>query len=96
MSSPAYWAGMKSGRSSSTKFSTMKTVLAALIVVRGMFWSKKKGGLSPEDLIAATGQGHLQSPALPEWVEAWRQTLDALSAQAKKDREIQRELPRES
>jgi len=69
--------------------------VAALIVIRGMFWSKKKGGLSPEDLIAATGQGHLESPTLPEWVEAWRQTLDALSAQARKDREIQRELPRD-
>lgn len=66
--------------------------VAALIVVRGMFWSKKHGGLAPVDLVEATGQGHLESPALPEWVEQWRQTLDALSATARKERAIQRDL----
>ncbi|RUO38122.1 thioesterase [Aliidiomarina shirensis] len=70
--------------------------VAGLIVVRGMFWSKKHGGLKPVDLIEATGNAKseelLESPALPEWVEKWRETLDSLSATARKEKEIQRSL----
>jgi acyl-CoA thioesterase FadM len=56
--------------------------IAAIIVVRGMFWNKQ-GGITPDDLLHATGHPELQSPVLPAWVEHWSQTLDKLTAQAK-------------
>lgn len=56
--------------------------LAAIVVIRGMFWNRK-GGLTPQELMEATGNGHLESPDLPEWVAHWAQTLDELTATAK-------------
>ncbi|MCL5050354.1 thioesterase family protein [Aliidiomarina maris] len=56
--------------------------LAAIVVVRGMFW-RKQGGMTPDSLLEATGHGHLSSPELPEWVAHWSQTLDELTAAAK-------------
>ena len=56
--------------------------VAAIIVVRGMFWNKK-GGLTPSQLLDATGHAHIESPALPDWVAHWAQTLDELTASAK-------------
>lgn len=57
---------------------------AAIIVVRGMFWNKKKGGLTPAELLAATGHEHLDSPQIPEWVQKWEDSLSTLSASHKK------------
>lgn len=56
--------------------------LAAIVVVRGMFWNRK-GGLSPETLLHETGFGGSDSPALPAWVAQWAISLDELSASAK-------------
>lgn len=56
--------------------------LAAIVVIRGMFWSKK-GGIPPTELLDATGNNHVDSPELPGWVAHWSQTLDELTAQAK-------------
>ncbi|MCC5855310.1 MAG: thioesterase family protein [Idiomarina sp.] len=53
--------------------------LAALVVVRGMFWSKRSGGIAPAELIAATGHEGSESPELPDWVQRWAETLEALS-----------------
>ncbi|WP_165831930.1 thioesterase family protein [Aliidiomarina sp. B3213] len=57
---------------------------AAIVVVRGMFWSKEKGGMKPVDLLAATGNHSLTSPELPEWVQKWEDSLNTLSASYKK------------
>lgn len=59
--------------------------VAAIVVVRGMFWNKK-GGLTPEELLAKTGHKGIESPALPGWVAHWAQTLDELSASAKAEK----------
>ena len=59
-----------------------KDRLVAIIVVRGMFW-RKKGSLTPAELLAATGHADLESPQLPVWVAHWSQTLDELTAQGK-------------
>lgn len=56
--------------------------LAAIVVIRGMFWSKK-GGIPPTELLDATGNAHIEAPELPAWVAHWSQTLDELTAQAK-------------
>ncbi|RUO26021.1 thioesterase [Aliidiomarina minuta] len=52
--------------------------VAAIIVVRGMFWNRK-GGLTPQELMEATGHKGLESPELPAWVQQWAITLDTLS-----------------
>ena len=59
-----------------------KDRLVAIVVIRGMFW-RKKGGLTPAELLAATGHSNLESPTLPGWVAHWSQTLDELTAQGK-------------
>src|SRR5690554_674971 len=61
--------------------------LAAIVVIRGMFWSKKKGGMTPAELLAGTGHPNLVSPELPEWVASWQQSLTELSEQSRKERE---------
>src|SRR5690554_3921390 len=61
--------------------------LAAIVVIRGMFWSKKKGGMTPAELLAGTGHANLVSPELPEWVASWQQSLTELSEQSRKERE---------
>ncbi|RUO33166.1 thioesterase family protein [Aliidiomarina soli] len=59
-----------------------KDNVAAIVVIRGMFWNRK-GGLTPQQLMDATGNAHLESPQLPGWVEHWAQTLDQLTASSK-------------
>lgn len=59
--------------------------VAAIVVIRGMFWSKQ-GGLTPAQLLDGTGHAHIESPALPGWVAHWAQTLDELSASAKAEK----------
>lgn len=59
-----------------------KDRLVAIVVIRGMFW-RKKGGLTPAELLEATGHPDLESPELPRWVAHWSQTLDELTAQGK-------------
>lgn len=58
--------------------------LAAIVVIRGMFWGKKSGSVPPARLLEATGQPPLPSPALPDWVQSWAAALDQLSAASKK------------
>lgn len=64
------------------KILTKDNQLAAIVVIRGMFWNKQ-GGLTPQELFEATGHGHLDSPELPAWVAHWAQTLDQLTQSAK-------------
>lgn len=64
------------------KILTKDNQIAAIVVVRGMFWSKK-GGLPPQALLEATGNPDMQSPQLPDWVAHWAQTLDELTQSAK-------------
>ncbi len=56
--------------------------LVALVVIRGMFWSRK-GGLQPAELIRLAGHGEHTSPNLPEWIATWAESLDELSAAAR-------------
>lgn len=56
--------------------------VAAIIVVRGMFWNKQ-GGLTPQDLMEATGHHGLESPRLPDWVARWAESLDLLTQSSK-------------
>lgn len=56
--------------------------LVALVVIRGMFWSRK-GGLKPAEMIRLAGHGERVSPALEGWVSTWVDSLDQLSAAAR-------------
>ena len=58
--------------------------LAAIVVIRGMFWSAKQGAVPPAKLLAATGQGALVSPDVPQWVQTWALALDQLSEESRK------------
>ena len=60
--------------------------VAAIVVIRGMFWNKKTGGMTPQDLLDATGNGHIDAPALPEWVQTWAKGLGELSEQSRRER----------
>lgn len=60
--------------------------VAAIVVVRGMFWNKKTGGMTPQHLVAATGHEGITSPELPEWVQTWAQGLAQLSEQSRRER----------
>ena len=51
-------------------------------MVRGMFWNKQ-GGLTPQDLMEATGHHDLESPQLPDWVARWAESLDLLTQSSK-------------
>lgn len=59
--------------------------ITAIVVIRGMFWHRKKGGLAPQKLIemAAPHEKILVSPELPPWVQKWAESLATLSAQAR-------------
>jgi acyl-CoA thioesterase FadM len=57
--------------------------LAAVVVIRGMFWSARKGSVPVSGLLDATGNVGLASPALPDWVQTWSNALDQLTASAK-------------
>lgn len=58
--------------------------LAGIVVIRGMFWSRRLGAVPPARLLEATGQTVIESPALPEWVQTWSTALDQLSASARR------------
>lgn len=58
--------------------------LAGVVVIRGMFWSRKQGAVAPQRLLAATGQAVQPSPALPLWVQTWAESLEQLSASARR------------
>lgn len=60
--------------------------VAAIVVVRGMFWNRQTGGMEPQALLDATGNGHIEQPELPEWVQSWAESLAQLSAQSRKER----------
>lgn len=51
--------------------------VAGLVVMRGLFLAPD-GPVRPEEFIAPHGLA-VQSPALPDWVEAWSRTCDAAS-----------------
>ena len=57
--------------------------LAAIVVIRGMFWSPKRGSVPVPRLLEATGNGGVESPALPAWVQTWSDALDQLTASSK-------------
>ncbi len=57
-----------------------KGELAGIVVIRGMFWSRKLGAVPPQKLLEATGQSISDSPELPLWVQTWAQSLEQLSA----------------
>jgi acyl-CoA thioesterase FadM len=58
--------------------------LAAIVVIRGMFWSRKNGRVPVATLLAQTGHADLAAPALPDWVASWSAALDQLSESVKK------------
>lgn len=58
--------------------------LAAIVVIRGMFHSGKRGNIAPAKLIEASGHGLLTSPELPAWVQTWSASLDQLSDSVRK------------
>jgi len=58
--------------------------LVAIVVVRGMFWNKQTGGMTPQQLLASTGNAHLENLELPLWVQRWEESLNTLSASYKK------------
>lgn len=60
--------------------------VAAIVVIRGMFWNKKTGGMKPQELLDATGNGHMEAPELPQWVQTWAQGLSELSEQSRRER----------
>lgn len=63
-----------------------KNRVTAIVVIRGMFWNRKTGGLAPQELLDATGNGHIEQPELPEWVQTWANSLAELSAQSRQER----------
>lgn len=58
--------------------------LAAIVVIRGMFWSGKRGSVPPAELLRATGQIDTASPPLPQWVQSWALALEQLSELSRK------------
>lgn len=58
--------------------------LAGIVVIRGTFWSRKDGSVPPRRLIEAAGLEADESPELPDWVQTWAQSLEQLSAAARR------------
>jgi len=65
-----------------TRLLNSRGELVAMVLIRGMFWSRK-GGLKPAELLKLAGYGDRESPVLPDWVQLWSRSLEALSASAR-------------
>lgn len=66
-----------------TRLLTARGELAALVTVRGLFWSPR-GKPVPAAVLADAAQGTFEAPELPSWVRLWAKALDALSDSARK------------
>lgn len=66
-----------------TRLLTARGELAALVTVRGLFWSPR-GKPAPADVLASAANGAFEAPELPAWVRLWAKALDALSDSARK------------